>query len=133
MFYSLAVFGIGIGGTPGNYEEYLNHLYDQFLLGMWDRGYYLHASGAIFHNLYSCVLCLMGVIGIAMLLYFVISIFNITKNIGAKQSRRLLQLYLLGFILMNYYRWSTTCGIAEMIFYSSVLKCYYDEEYCLVS
>lgn len=33
-----------------------------------------------------------------------------------------MHLFQLSFLLMNYYRWSAVCGIAEMIIFALTLK-----------
>ena len=117
------LFGIGLGGTPGNYSEFLVHLQSQFALGMWDRAHYLNDSGAIFHNLYACILCSQGAVGIGVVF---IAFLGIWKRISlevrlSKGLRATLHMFLIGFAIMNYYRWSATCGICELIVLACVL------------
>ena len=115
------LFGIGIGGRPGSWPEYLRHLHEQFALGMWNREYYLNRSGAIFHSLYACVLCARGLIGILVLILCYAGIWRRITACTAEYRglRAALRLYFISFAVMNYYRWSSTCGIAEL----TVLAC----------
>lgn len=117
------LFGIGIGGTPGQYSDFVSHLQTQFSLGMWDRTHYLYDSGAIFHNLYACILCSLGALGIIAVL---IAYSVIWRRISVctyynRGLRIVLHMYLVGFAIMNFYRWSTTCGICEMIILACIL------------
>lgn len=119
----IKLVGIGIGGKPGNYPDFLTNLQSQFALGMWDRAHYLNDSGAIFHNLYACILCSQGIIGIIIVLLCYLAIWKritiCTTN--SKGLRATLHLYEIGFAVMNYYRWSATCGIGELIILACVL------------
>ena len=118
-----ALFGIGLGGQGGSYQAMKNALYSQFSLGMWNKDHYLYDSGALFHSLYANVIMCMGVIGIFVLVRINIEMWKrITYSCSQKLIRRVLHLFQLSFLLMNYYRWSATCGIAEMIILALILK-----------
>lgn len=117
-------FGIGMGGTAGDYPEYLIALNRQLLLGMWHSVKYMNDSGVLFHNLYANVLLNFGVIGIFIIITMSCRIYHIINKISCKsyQIKYSLILYFTGFLLMNYYRWSADCGIGEMIILALVLK-----------
>lgn len=125
-----ALFGIGLGGQGGNYYAMKNALYRQFSLGMWNRKHYLYDSGALFHNLYANVIMCMGVLGIIVLVCINVEIWKrITYSCGRKIGiRRIMHLFQLSFLLMNYYRWSAVCGIAEMIIFALTLKLLENDE-----
>lgn len=128
-----AIFGIGLGGKAGSYSAMKDALYKQFSLGMWDRKHYLYDSGALFHNLYANVIMCMGLLGILVLIWISVEMWKrITYSCGRKiWIRRIMHLFQLSFLLMNYYRWSAVCGIAEMIIFALVLKLLkYDENDC---
>lgn len=118
------IFGIGMGGTAGDYPEYLIALNRQLLLGMWHSAKYMYDSGVLFHNLYANVLLNFGVIGIFIIITMSYRIYHIINKISYKsyQIKYALILYFTGFLLMNYYRWSADCGIGEMIILALVLK-----------
>lgn len=120
----VTLFGIGLGGQGGSYTVMYTALSRQFSLGMWNKRHYLNDSGALFHNLYGNILMCLGVIGIAVVTFINISIWKrITKScINFVQLRRVMHLFQLSFLLMNYYRWSAVCGIAEMIVFALILK-----------
>ena len=96
----------------------------QFSLGMWNKRHYLNDSGALFHNLYANVLMCLGIFGIVVLVLINISIWKrITRSCGSNvQVRKIMHLFQLSFLLMNYYRWSAVCGISEMIIFALILK-----------
>lgn len=116
--------GIGLGGQGGSYFAMKNALYSQFSLGMWNENHYLYDSGALFHNLYANVIMCMGVMGIIVLVCINIEIWKRITNSCGKELwiRRIMHLFQLSFLLMNYYRWSAVCGIAEMIIFALTLK-----------
>lgn len=116
--------GIGLGGQGGSYFAMKNALYSQFSLGMWNKNHYLYDSGALFHNLYANVIMCMGVMGIIVLVCINIEIWKRITNSCGKELwiRRIMHLFQLSFLLMNYYRWSAVCGIAEMIIFALTLK-----------
>lgn len=116
--------GIGLGGQGGSYFAMKNALYSQFSLGMWNENHYLYDSGALFHNLYANVVMCMGVVGIIVLVCINIEIWKRITNSCGKELwiRRIMHLFQLSFLLMNYYRWSAVCGIAEMIIFALTLK-----------
>lgn len=118
------LFGIGLGGRGGDCISMRDALYRQFSLGMWGRKHYLYDSGALFHNLYANVIMCMGIIGIFVLVCINIEIWKrITYSCKDKiWIRRIMHLFQLSFLLMNYYRWSAVCGIAEMIIFALILK-----------
>lgn len=119
-----AFFGIGLGGQGGSYYAMRDALHKQFSLGMWDRRHYLYDSGALFHNLYANVIMCMGAFGIVVLIWINAEMWKrITRSCGEKiWIRRIMHLFQLSFLLMNYYRWSAVCGITEMIIFVLVLK-----------
>lgn len=124
------IFGIGLGGTGGQYSSMQLALYRQFSLGMWDRQHYLYDSGALFHNLYANVIVNLGLVGVIVFIAMNIEMWRrITLACGTKiLSRRIMHLFQLSFMIMNYYRWSAVCGIAEMIIFALVLKRIKQEE-----
>lgn len=117
-------WGIGLGGQGGSDFAMKNALLSQFSLGMWNGNHYLYDSGALFHNLYANVIMCMGVIGIIVLVCINIEIWKRIKKSCGKELwiRRIMHLFQLSFLLMNYYRWSAVCGIAEMIIFALTLK-----------
>ena len=66
----------------------------------------------------------MGVMGIIVLVCINIEIWKRITNSCGKELwiRRIMHLFQLSFLLMNYYRWSAVCGIAEMIIFALTLK-----------
>lgn len=125
-----ALFGIGLGGKAGSCYAMKDALYRQFSLGMWDRRHYLYDSGALFHNLYANIIMCMGVLGIIVITWVSVEMWKrITYSCGRKTwIRRIMHLFQLSFLLMNYYRWSAVCGIAEMIIFALVLKLLKNDE-----
>ena len=125
-----AFWGIGLGGQGGSYYAMKDALYRQFSLGMWDRKHYLYDSGALFHNLYANVIMCMGILGIIVLACINVEIWKrITYSCGRKSwIRRIMHLFQLSFLLMNYYRWSAVCGITEMIIFALTLKLLENDE-----
>ena len=121
---STVLLGIGLGGQGGKNTAMREALYKQISLGMWNRKHYLSDSGALFHNFYANVLMCLGVVGIAVIICANISMWKrITKSCSSQvQIRRILHLFQLSFLLMNYYRWSAVCGISEMIVFALILK-----------
>lgn len=120
----ITFFGIGIGGQGGSHSVIYEALYRQFSLGMWNKEHYLYDSGALFHNLYANVLMCMGILGIIFLAFINILMWKrITQSCGNRvKIRRIMHLFQLSFLLMNYYRWSAVCGISEMIVFALILK-----------
>ena len=118
------LFGIGLGGQGGSYEAMKVALYRQRSLGMWNVDHYLNASGALFHNLYANILMCLGLFGAIVMILINISIwrrvtYSCRNHIWI---RRIMHLFQLSFLLMNYYRWSAVCGICEMIIFALILK-----------
>lgn len=118
------LFGIGIGGNGADYPAYLEALGRQAALGMWHLETYYNASGTTFHNLFANLLLTQGILGIGMA---VAVFFNIFKKIcqcckNSTPVRISLLLYLIGFAIMNYFRWSAACGIPEMLVLAYVLR-----------
>lgn len=120
----VTLFGIGLGGKAGNYPGMRSALYEQFSRGMWNEAHYLKEYGALFHNLYGNVLMCLGVIGIIAFIWMSISIGKrITKSCGSSALlKKIMHLFFISFLLMNYYRWSADCGISEMIIFALILK-----------
>lgn len=118
------LFGIGLGGQGGSYSVMNVALYRQFSFGMWDRNHYLSDSGALFHNLYANILMCLGIIGSVLIVLMNMSIWKrITQSCGSLvQARRIMHLFQVSFLFMNYYRWSADCGISEMIILAIILK-----------
>lgn len=125
------VYGIGIGGTGGSYSSMQAALYRQFSLGMSDGDHYLYESGALFHNLYANIIMTLGLNGIFVVIAINIKMWSkITTSCGSRiLERRIMHLFQLSFMLMNYYRWSAVCGIAEMIIFALILKRIGQREY----
>ena len=119
-----AGFGIGLGGTGGTNAVLRDALYNQFSLGMWNQRHYITSSGALFHSLYSNILLCLGVFGIVVTFLINIKMWKTISRICDDDLllRRMLHMFQLSFLLMNYYRWSAVCGIAEMIVLALVLK-----------
>ena len=119
------IFGIGLGGTGGSYSAMSAALSRQFSLGMWDRYHYMYDSGALFHNLYANVLMCLGILGAVIIIWLNVEMWKrITRACGNQVlMRRVMHLFQLSFLWMNYYRWSAVCGIAEMIVFALILKC----------
>ena len=91
---------------------------------MWDSSKYMYDSGVLFHNLYANIIITLGIFGIIAITIISIYIFIIVKQscYNKNSLRYVLSLYLIGFLMMNYYRWSADCGIGEMIILALVLK-----------
>ena len=121
---SAVIFGLGLGGTGSDNEAMRNALYKQFSLGMWNRNHYIYESGALFHSLYSNVIMCLGLFGLLILVLIFVKMWNCISVACKNDSfiRILLHAFLISFYLMNYYRWSAVCGIAEMILLALVLK-----------
>ena len=118
------IFGIGLGGTGYKHEALQNALYKQFSLGMWNRNHYMSESGALFHSLYSNIALCLGLLGILIIIFVFAKMWKCINEACRDNVfiRRLLHAFLIGFFIMNYYRWSSDCGIAEMIMLALVLK-----------
>lgn len=118
------LFGIGIGGTAGNYSAYVNALQRQFSLGMWHENHYLYDAGSPAHNFFANVLVQFGLVGIIIIIAMNIIIWKrITNTCGTNSiMRKVFHLYQISFLFMNYYRWSAACGIGEMIVFAMMLK-----------
>jgi len=117
-------FGIGIGGTGGECSSMHAALYRQFSMGMWNRNHYLYDSGALFHNLYANVLMNLGLLGILMIVAIYVKMWRRITNCCRSNimERRIMHLFQFSFALMNYFRWSAVCGIAEMIIFALILR-----------
>jgi len=117
------LFGVGIGGQLGHYSEFRDALSKQFALGMWNKAHYLYDSGSLFHNLYMNILCNMGIVGIITIVALVVGSW---KKINTLVSNKYLNLsfkvFLIGILVMNYFRWSTDCGIAIMAILALIIK-----------
>ena len=118
------IFGIGLGGKAADHFAMRDALYKQFSLGMWSQRYYLSESGTLFHNLYANITLCLGLLGIAITIAIGMQIWKrITSSCGEHtRIRKIMHLFLLSFFLMNYYRWSTECGIGQMIVFALILK-----------
>lgn len=117
------LFGVGIGGTLGNYSAFQDAVGKQFALGMWNRSHYLYDSGSLFHNLYMNVLCNMGIVGIITIVVFIVLIWKtINNSVVDKKMKTIYRIFFAGILVMNYYRWSTDCGIAIMGIFALLLK-----------
>lgn len=108
--------GIGLGGTGDSDPAFLEALDTQTTLGMWNYEHYLTAAGAQFHNFYATVLLCQGLVGVALVVVFAAySIAHIRASIMPGSIRAGMLLLFIGFLIMVYYRWSASCGVAEMI------------------
>lgn len=118
------VFGIGMGGTAGKYQEFRDAISVQVSQGMWNQKHYLNDAGNLFHNLFADILLNFGVIGIVVIIVANVAIWRRVTYccISNVILRRTFHLYQLSFLLMNYYRWSGDCGIAEMIMFALALR-----------
>ena len=118
------LFGIGIGGSGADYPAYIEALNRQSALGMWHYDTYYNATGTVFHNLYANILLTQGLLGVALTAAVFLDIFRKIRR-GFWNSAPLkysLLLYLAGFAIMNYFRWSAACGIPEMMTFAYVLR-----------
>lgn len=119
----IKLFGIGLGGTPGNYEAYTKAIAEQISKGMWNQNYYLYSAGAPFHNFFANLVLNLGVMGIIAIAAMNFFVWNKTSQICRdKTVKWIFHLYQLSILQMNYVRWPTECGIAEMVLYVLVLK-----------
>ena len=122
--WEVKLFGVGLGGTPGRYQAYVDAIMTQVAKGMWDQNSYLYEAGAPFHNFFANLTLNFGLIGIVIIGLVNFNIWNTTTRIccNNKLIKLTFHLYQLGFLLMNYFRWSTDCGISEIIIFTLVLK-----------
>lgn len=122
--WEVKLFGVGLGGTPGRYQAYVDAIMMQVAKGMWDQNSYLYEAGAPFHNFFANLTLNFGLIGIVIIGLVNFNIWNTTTRIccNNKLIKLTFHLYQLGFLLMNYFRWSTDCGISEIIIFTLVLK-----------
>lgn len=116
------LFGTGFGGTPSEVVGYLDAVAANTATS-WSYTNYATRVGTAFHNLFSNILLIQGVLGCIM----VISIFiwgykriHILIELN-KTERFCLYMFWIGFFIMNYFRWSCDCGISEMIIFGLVL------------
>jgi len=117
------LFGVGLGGRLGSYSVFQRAIYKQFSLGMWNQSHYLNDSGALFHNLYMNILCNMGIVGLLVFAAIIVRIWRtINRTVKKSDYSIAFKLLLIGFLLMNYYRWSTDCGIAIFGIFALILK-----------
>lgn len=122
--WNVKIFGIGLGGTAGTYNAFSSAILKQVSRGMWNKNSYLYGSGAPFHNLFANLLLNLGVIGVIVVIIAEVYIWNIIFRVCKKTSKIkwIFHLYQISFLLMNYFRWSASCGIAETIAFSLTLK-----------
>ena len=122
--WNVMIFGIGLGGTAGTYNAFSSAILKQVSRGMWNKNRYLYGSGALFHNLFANLLLNLGVIGVIVVIIAEVYIWNIIFRVCKKNSKIkwIFHLYQISFLLMNYFRWSASCGIAETIAFSLTLK-----------
>ena len=120
----IKLFGIGLGGTAGNYDTYVNAILGQVAQGMWNQDHYLYDAGAPFHNWFANILLNLGMVGIMVVAAANIWIWKITSKICVMNTKVkwIFHFYQICFLLMNYFRWSAACGISEMIFFAMILK-----------
>ena len=118
------LFGIGIGGKPTSHPAFQTALNKQVSMGMWHQQKYQNGVGAIFHSLYSNAAICIGVVGVLFLVAVFMKLWKKVNRVceGKVFYRRLLHCFLISFFVMNYYRWSADCGIAEMILFALMLK-----------
>ncbi len=114
------LFGIGLGGTPGHYKAFVDAVYSV----RGGRRSMLSASGGLFHNMYDSILISTGIIGIFIILYMNVKIWKITTRACGRRTKLglILHIYQLGFLIMCFFRWSSSCGITEMVALSLILK-----------
>ena len=122
--WNVKIFGIGLGGTAGTYNAFSSAILKQVSRGMWNKNSYFYGSGAPFHNLFANLLLNLGVIGVIVVIIAEVYIWNIIFRVCKKNSKIkwIFHLYQISFLLMNYFRWSASCGIAETIAFSLTLK-----------
>ena len=116
------VFGIGYGGRPADAPGYLSAVSNN-VSGAWSYSNYADRIGVSFHNLYSNFVLLQGIIGILEVVIIFIWGLGKIKSIESEtlNERRCIYLYWIGFFIMNCFRWSCDCGIAEMIVLALVI------------
>ena len=107
--------GLGLGSRPGTVPAFANAIRTQTAQGMWGEETYLNGTGALFHNLAANVSVTMGLFGIVLFAYCFYRVWMILSGLKDRRCRRFFQTFLIGFMIMNWFRWSTDCGIAVMI------------------
>ena len=122
--WEVKLFGIGLGGTPGRYQAYVDAIMMQVAKGMWNQEIYLYESGAQFHNFFANLVLNMGLLGLIVISIMNILIWKKTGQICGQNATEkwAFHLYHIGFLLMNWFRWPAECGIAEIVFYGLLLK-----------
>ncbi len=110
------IFGIGLGGRASDYYVYRAAVAEA-MGNSWTYNAYIHGTGAVFHNLYANILLTQGILGLSGVLAVIAFIM---RRIAAafrdnRSLRRSLWVYTACFFVVNWFRWSASCGIAEMI------------------
>lgn len=110
------IFGGGYGrylrSIPGVERAYYATLSSW---SAWGYAHYVDHYGSAFHNYYNNMLLLMGVLGLLMVLaVFVIGCRSVVQLKTEKSLKAALLMYWIGFFVMLYFRWSCSCGLAEL-------------------
>lgn len=116
------LFGIGFGGKPADAQGFISAVSDN-TTSVWSYSNYVDRVGVSFHNMFSNYLLLQGLVGcFEILLIFIWGLKKIKRVfVVSSNEKKCVVLYWIGFFIMNCFRWSCDCGIAEMIVFAIVL------------
>lgn len=118
--FRVKLFGVGLGGRLADYPSFVNAVFSQDFF----YSTALNKAGGAFHNLYDSVFLSTGVFGLLVVFFCSVIIWNAISKTCGKMSRigLVLHVYLIGFLVMYYFRWSCTCGITELFVLCLILK-----------
>lgn len=122
------MFGMGLGGIAAEQQGYISSVFG-VMGNSWAYTIYANRIGTSFHNLYGNILIMQGLFGILLVIgIFIWGIRKIYKfNIANRLEKMAYLLYWVSFFIMNIFRWSSECGISEMLFLgiALILSCRY--------
>ena len=79
--WEVKLFGVGLGGTPGRYQAYVDAIMMQVAKGMWNQNSYLYEAGAPFHNFFANFTLNFGLKGKVIIGLVNFNIWNTTTRI----------------------------------------------------
>ena len=121
---SQKLFGVGFGCTLSEIPEYNNAAWNKLdTITDWSYNKYITGKGSPFHNFYANVLLTQGVMGfvVCFIIFFSVLFYIYKLNICNSNEKLCFILYWISFWIMNFFRWTTDCGIVEMLIFGIVL------------
>ena len=119
------LFGVGFGCTLSENPVYNNVAWNNIdIITDWSYDKYIDAKGAPFHNFFANILLTQGILGyvVCFILFFSVLFYICKLNFSKTYEKYCFIMYWVSFWGMNIFRWTTDCGIIEMLILGITLR-----------